>query len=71
MEVAVIIVSVSEMLPVFCMKQIFTVKAGFVPALVEGKNLVCDRNLTNSIFCFTANYIKILFIKMNILFFQI
>jgi hypothetical protein len=59
MEVAVIIVSVSEMLSVFRMKQVFSVKAGFVATFVEGKNLICNRYLSNAVFCFTADYLKV------------
>ena len=60
MEVAVIIVSVSEMLSVFRMKQIFTVGAGFIPTLVEWKNLICNWYFSDAVFCFTADYIKVL-----------
>ena len=59
------------MFSIFCMKQIFTFRAGFIPSLVIWQNFVCYWNFSDTIFCFTTDNIKILFIKMNILFLQI
>lgn len=71
MKVAVIVVSVGKMLTVFRMQQVCTVRAGFVPALVEGKNLVGNRHFSDAVFCFTADYSKVLFIEVNMFLFQI
>lgn len=71
MKVAVIVVSVGKMLTVFRMQQVCTVGGGFVPTFVEGKNLVGNRHFSDAVFCFTADYIKVLFIEVNMFLFQI
>ena len=68
LEIAIIVVSVLKMLSVFCVKQIFTFRAGFIPGFVVWQNLVGDWNFSDTILCFTTDNIKILFIQMNIFF---
>ena len=68
LEIAIIVVPVFKMFSVFCMKQILTFRAGFIPGFVVWQNLVGDWNFSDTILCFTTDNIKILFIQMNIFF---
>ena len=57
--------------PVFCMKKVFTIGTRFVPVFIIRQELICNRNFSDSIFCFTVNHIEILFFQMNVFFLQI
>ena len=59
------------MFSVFCMEKIFTFRTRFVPCLVEGEKLVCNRYFADAVFCFALNDLKILFFQMHMLFLEI
>ena len=64
LEIAIIVVPVFKMFSVFCMKQIFTFRAGFIPGFVVWQNLVGDWNFSDTILCFTTDNIKILILSI-------
>lgn len=62
---------VSKMLTIHSVDEVFTLRAVIVPGDVKGEDFLCNRNFTDTIFCFTVNHIKISFFQMNISFSQI
>ena len=71
LENIVIVHIIGKMLTIKRMNQIFTVRAVMEPAFIEREDFIGNRNLADSIFCFTVYDIKILFGQMDIFFFQI
>ena len=71
LENIVVIHIIGKMLAVQSMDEIFTIRTVMKPALVKGEYFVSNRNLSNAVFGFAVNDIKILFGQMNIFFFQI
>ena len=71
LENIVIVHMIGKMLTIKRMNQIFAVRAVMEPAFIEREDFIGNRNLADSIFCFTVYDIKILFGQMDIFFFQI
>ena len=69
--IAVIVIAVKKSFPIFCMKKVFAIGTRFVPVFIIRQELICNRNFSDSIFCFTVNHIEILFFQMKVFFLQI
>ena len=55
--IAVIVIEIKKSFAILCMKKIFAIMTRIIPVFIVGKELVSNRNFSDSVFCFTVNYI--------------
>ncbi len=58
------------MLSVLCVEQVFTIRTGIIPGLVERQNFVGNGNLTQPVLSLAFDYVEILLIQMDMFFFR-
>lgn len=60
-----------EAVAVLVAQQVLAVRVLIIPVLIKRQELICNRNFSDSIFCLTFDYFKILLVQIHMFFFQI